>query len=122
MNKEGHCPLRNSISKCSPRCVSDFQCSFNKKCCPNKCGSDSCAPASAVSTGNGYKGSSDGNVYCAGIKCGPLDYSASASQSFRGHNSIFAKIRTNRKDHSRQENSNSNCKKVEVRLIVMATC
>ncbi|XP_043522325.1 waprin-Thr1-like [Frieseomelitta varia] len=71
--KEGHCPLRNSISKCSPRCVSDFQCSFNKKCCPNKCGSDSCAPASAVSTGNGYKGSSDGNVYCAGIKCGPYE-------------------------------------------------
>lgn len=60
LDKEGHCPLRNSISKCSPRCVSDFQCSFNEKCCPNKCGSDSCAPASAVSTGNGYKGSSDG--------------------------------------------------------------
>lgn len=60
LDKEGHCPLRNSVSKCTPKCVSDFQCSFNEKCCPNKCGSESCVSASPVSTGNGYKGSSNG--------------------------------------------------------------
>ncbi|XP_050588548.1 waprin-Thr1 [Bombus affinis] len=70
-HKEGHCPLRNSVSKCTPKCVSDFQCSFNEKCCPNKCGSESCVSASPVSTGNGYKGSSNDDVYCGGVKCGP---------------------------------------------------
>lgn len=55
-DKEGHCPLRNSVSKCIPRCVSDYQCSFNEKCCPNKCGSES-VQASPINTGNGYKGS-----------------------------------------------------------------
>ncbi|XP_017762115.1 PREDICTED: waprin-Thr1 [Eufriesea mexicana] len=71
--KEGYCPLKNSVSKCTPRCVSDYQCSFNEKCCPNKCGSKSCVQASPVSTGSGYKGSSNDNVYCAGIKCGPYE-------------------------------------------------
>ncbi|XP_028525294.1 waprin-Thr1 isoform X1 [Apis cerana] len=70
--KEGHCPLRNSVSKCTPRCVSDYQCFFNEKCCPNKCGSESCVQASPINTGNGYKGSND-DVYCAGIKCGPYE-------------------------------------------------
>ncbi|XP_076162976.1 waprin-Thr1 isoform X2 [Ptiloglossa arizonensis] len=69
-HKSGHCPLRNSVSKCTPRCVSDYQCSSNEKCCPNKCGSESCVTASVVNTGNDYKGSQTG-VYCAGVKCGP---------------------------------------------------
>lgn len=68
----GFCPLKNSVSKCTPRCTTDFQCSFNEICCPNKCGSESCVQASAVSTGNGYKGSNDA-VYCAGVKCGPYE-------------------------------------------------
>ncbi|CAL7952178.1 unnamed protein product [Xylocopa violacea] len=69
-HKEGHCPLKSSVSKCMPRCVSDFQCSLNEKCCPNKCGSESCVQASAVNTGSGYKGSWNEPVYCAGVKCG----------------------------------------------------
>ncbi|XP_076224187.1 waprin-Thr1 isoform X3 [Nomia melanderi] len=56
-SKSGHCPLKNSISKCTPRCVTDYQCSMNEKCCPNKCGTESCADASIFSAGNGYKGS-----------------------------------------------------------------
>ncbi|XP_076162975.1 waprin-Thr1 isoform X1 [Ptiloglossa arizonensis] len=70
-HKSGHCPLRNSVSKCTPRCVSDYQCSSNEKCCPNKCGSESCVTASVVNTGNDYKGSQTEGVYCAGVKCGP---------------------------------------------------
>ncbi|XP_053971407.1 WAP four-disulfide core domain protein 2-like [Hylaeus volcanicus] len=69
--KSGHCPLRNNVSNCTPRCVSDFQCVANEKCCPNKCGTESCVGSSPVSTGNGYKGSDTGDVYCAGIKCRP---------------------------------------------------
>ncbi|XP_029042431.1 antileukoproteinase [Osmia bicornis bicornis] len=69
--KGGHCPLKDSVSKCFPRCVSDFQCSFNEKCCPNKCGTESCVQASLISTGSGYKGSQNDGVYCAGVKCGP---------------------------------------------------
>ncbi|XP_076618956.1 waprin-Thr1 isoform X2 [Colletes latitarsis] len=69
-SKGGHCPLKNSVSKCTPRCVTDYQCSANEKCCPNKCGGESCVEASPFSTGNGYKGSETG-VYCAGVRCGP---------------------------------------------------
>lgn len=91
IDQSGHCPLKNSVSKCTPRCVSDYQCSMNEKCCPNKCGSTSCVEASAISTGSGYKGSQNGEkicyfmniwyiltkfyfsdaVYCGGVKCGP---------------------------------------------------
>ncbi|XP_015189088.1 PREDICTED: WAP four-disulfide core domain protein 18 [Polistes dominula] len=69
-SKAGFCPLKSTIDKCMPRCVSDYQCSGNQKCCPNKCGSTSCVSSSAVNTGNGYKGSSNtGAVICAGVKC-----------------------------------------------------
>ncbi|XP_043271573.1 waprin-Phi2 [Venturia canescens] len=72
--KSGNCPMRNTVSSCTPRCMNDYDCSFDKKCCPNKCGSMSCAQSSAVNTGNdgGYKGSS-GSVYCGGVKCGPYE-------------------------------------------------
>ncbi|XP_015115681.1 waprin-Thr1 [Diachasma alloeum] len=75
-HKGGNCPLRNTVSRCMPTCVSDYQCSFNQKCCPNKCGSMSCAAPSAVYTGSdgGYKGSGrDTGVYCGGVKCGPYE-------------------------------------------------
>ncbi|XP_029173634.1 waprin-Thr1 [Nylanderia fulva] len=77
-HKSGNCPLRNSVTNCTPRCMGDAQCSFNQKCCPNKCGSTSCAQSSAVNTGadGGYKGSSNQNqqaVYCNGVKCAPYE-------------------------------------------------
>lgn len=61
-DKGGSCPLRNSVSKCMPSCASDYQCSSNEKCCPNKCGSQSCATPSSINTGSdgGYKSSSKG--------------------------------------------------------------
>ncbi|KAF7411821.1 hypothetical protein HZH66_000717 [Vespula vulgaris] len=69
-SKPGFCPLKNTIDKCTPRCVSDYQCSSNQKCCPNKCGSTSCTSSNAVNTGNGYKGSpNSGAVICAGVTC-----------------------------------------------------
>ncbi|XP_063988102.1 waprin-Thr1-like [Diachasmimorpha longicaudata] len=71
-HKGGNCPLRNTVSKCTPSCVTDYQCSFNEKCCPNKCGSTSCTSSSAVNTGSdgGYKSSNrDTGVYCGGVKC-----------------------------------------------------
>lgn len=60
LGKAGNCPMRNTVTNCAPRCVSDNQCPSNHKCCPNKCGYTSCAPPSAVNTGSdgGYKGSS----------------------------------------------------------------
>ncbi|XP_076234875.1 waprin-Thr1 [Calliopsis andreniformis] len=72
-SKSGHCPLRNSVARCTPRCVTDYQCSMNEKCCPNKCGTNSCVDASPISTGNGYKGSQRDEVYCAGVKCGAYE-------------------------------------------------
>ncbi|KAM0731987.1 Waprin-like protein [Formica fusca] len=70
-HKSGNCPLRNTVTSCTPRCVGDEQCPFNQKCCPNKCSSTSCAQSSAINTGSdgGYKGSSNQAVYCNGVKC-----------------------------------------------------
>jgi hypothetical protein len=33
------------------RCISDFECSFERKCCPNACGSTSCAESGPISYG-----------------------------------------------------------------------
>ncbi|XP_011306766.1 waprin-Thr1 [Fopius arisanus] len=75
-HKGGNCPLRNTVSRCQPNCVSDHQCPSNEKCCSNKCGSMSCAGPSAVNTGSdgGYKNSGrDTGVFCGGIKCSPYE-------------------------------------------------
>ncbi|XP_011258022.1 waprin-Thr1 isoform X2 [Camponotus floridanus] len=67
-HRSGNCPLRNTVTNCTPRCMNDEQCPFNQKCCPNKCSSTSCAQSSAINTGSdgGYK---DQAVYCNGVKC-----------------------------------------------------
>ncbi|XP_014487667.1 PREDICTED: waprin-Thr1-like [Dinoponera quadriceps] len=67
--KSGNCPLKNTVSNCGTRCMSDSQCPLNQKCCTNKCGYTSCAEPSVVSTGSGYKGSNQQAVYCNGVKC-----------------------------------------------------
>ncbi|XP_018371025.1 PREDICTED: waprin-Rha1-like isoform X1 [Trachymyrmex cornetzi] len=69
--KSGNCPMRNTVTNCTPRCIGDGQCPYNQKCCPNKCGHTSCADTSPVNTGSdgGYKGSSNQDVYCNGVKC-----------------------------------------------------
>ncbi|XP_018400228.1 PREDICTED: waprin-Thr1-like [Cyphomyrmex costatus] len=36
--KTGNCPMRNTVTNCTPRCIGDGQCPSNEKCCPNKCG------------------------------------------------------------------------------------
>lgn len=70
-HKEGNCPYRSSVKECLPHCRTDYDCGFNKKCCPNVCGDTSCATATAFSTGSdgGYKSSYDDVKYCAGVKC-----------------------------------------------------
>ncbi|KAG8036691.1 hypothetical protein G9C98_004013 [Cotesia typhae] len=69
--KSGYCPLQNTVTRCMLRCHSDYECSFNEKCCPNKCGSMSCVSPNAVATGynGGYKGSGDNGVSCGGTTC-----------------------------------------------------
>ncbi|CAH0382034.1 unnamed protein product [Bemisia tabaci] len=47
-SKTGFCPLRLSVTSCAPRCMSDWECGEDRKCCPNICGSMSCAATSAV--------------------------------------------------------------------------
>ncbi|PSN57021.1 hypothetical protein C0J52_01721 [Blattella germanica] len=50
--RSGNCPLKNTVTRCMNRCKTDFDCSSGKKCCPNICGSQSCADASSISTGS----------------------------------------------------------------------
>ncbi|EZA56401.1 hypothetical protein DMN91_010280 [Ooceraea biroi] len=71
-NKSGNCPLRNTVTNCVSRCLSDDQCPSNQKCCPNKCGHTSCTQSTVINTGSdgGYKGSSNNQaVYCNGVRC-----------------------------------------------------
>ncbi|XP_057338228.1 waprin-Thr1 [Microplitis mediator] len=69
--KSGYCPLQNRVTRCMPTCMSDYQCGFNEKCCPNKCNSKSCTSPSPVGTGydGGYKGSGGNDVNCGGSTC-----------------------------------------------------
>lgn len=48
----GSCPIRQSVKSCLPKCLSDFECIGYKRCCPNVCGSMSCADISPVYTGS----------------------------------------------------------------------
>ena len=44
--------MARTISNCINRCKSDFECSFNKKCCVNICGSTSCAESGPIAHGS----------------------------------------------------------------------
>ncbi|XP_067008193.1 waprin-like protein [Anabrus simplex] len=66
-SRAGHCPYTAAVKVCTPRCYNDFECSSGSKCCPNSCGTKSCAHAGAVSFGE--KGNTASNVYCGDRKC-----------------------------------------------------
>ncbi|XP_069699911.1 waprin-Thr1 [Periplaneta americana] len=68
-SKSGHCPLARTVTNCMNRCKSDYDCSFSKKCCPNSCGSTSCADTSPVSTGTGERDNPRNSAYCGNVKC-----------------------------------------------------
>jgi hypothetical protein len=44
--------MARTVTNCFNRCKSDYECSFDKKCCPNACGSTSCAESSSISYGS----------------------------------------------------------------------
>lgn len=48
----GSCPIKDTVKICLPKCLSDFECVGYKRCCPNSCGTRSCADVSPVSSGN----------------------------------------------------------------------
>ncbi|KDR08242.1 hypothetical protein L798_01960, partial [Zootermopsis nevadensis] len=50
--KSGHCPPSRRVTNCFNRCKTDYVCSFDEKCCPNVCGSESCAKSSSISYGS----------------------------------------------------------------------
>ncbi|XP_018903331.1 waprin-Thr1 [Bemisia tabaci] len=71
-SKTGFCPLRLSVTSCAPRCMSDWECGEDRKCCPNICGSMSCAATSAVeSSDKKFDSSNSGGVRCANTMCHP---------------------------------------------------
>lgn len=48
----GSCPIKDTVKICLPKCLSDFECVGYRRCCPNSCGTMSCADVSPVSAGN----------------------------------------------------------------------
>ena len=49
--RSGHCPMARTVTNCMNRCKSDFECSFDKKCCLNVCGTTSCAESGPIAHG-----------------------------------------------------------------------
>jgi hypothetical protein len=58
--KSGHCPMARAVTKCINRCNSDFECSFDKKCCLNVCGTTSCADSESFAHGTDLRDLRDG--------------------------------------------------------------
>ncbi|XP_008482275.1 waprin-Thr1 [Diaphorina citri] len=67
-SKFGNCPMASTVKTCTPKCYSDYECSGNKRCCPNYCGWKSCSDTSPVAHD---KGPSEKVVYCENVKCQP---------------------------------------------------
>lgn len=67
-SKSGHCPMARTVTNCFNRCKSDYECSFDKKCCPNACGSTSCAESSPISYGSDLRDYNE-SIYCDNVKC-----------------------------------------------------
>ncbi|XP_058464212.1 waprin-Thr1-like isoform X1 [Malaya genurostris] len=68
----GQCPLASKVQTCSPKCLSDLDCSTSGgKCCPNSCNYKSCvSPNQLVQGSTGNKGQSSGSgSYCGNTKC-----------------------------------------------------
>ncbi|XP_055625211.1 uncharacterized protein LOC129767934 [Toxorhynchites rutilus septentrionalis] len=69
----GQCPLASKVQTCTPKCLSDLECSTSGgKCCPNTCNYKSCVSPNQLtqsgSSGNKYQSGGAGS-YCGNVKC-----------------------------------------------------
>nr|XP_019548254.1 WAP, Kazal, immunoglobulin, Kunitz and NTR domain-containing protein 2-like [Aedes albopictus] len=72
----GQCPVSSKVQTCTPKCLSDVDCSTSGgKCCPNTCNYRSCVSpnqltqsGSGGSSGNKYQSGGAG-TYCGNVKC-----------------------------------------------------
>ncbi|XP_058838349.1 waprin-like protein [Topomyia yanbarensis] len=69
----GQCPISSKVQTCTPKCLSDFDCSTTGgKCCPNTCNYKSCVSPNQLTQGasSGNKNQSSGaGSYCGNTKC-----------------------------------------------------
>jgi hypothetical protein len=70
-SKSGHCPMARTVTNCINRCKGDFDCSFDKKCCQNVCGSTSCAESGPIAHGTDLRDlrNNQDYVYCDNVRC-----------------------------------------------------
>ncbi|XP_065225163.1 waprin-Thr1 [Planococcus citri] len=66
----GSCPIKQSVKNCLPKCISDYECYGNKRCCPNICNSKSCADVNPGHWGNDDR-QSDEVIICGNVRCQP---------------------------------------------------
>uniref|UniRef100_A0A8D8FAA4 (northern house mosquito) hypothetical protein n=1 Tax=Culex pipiens TaxID=7175 RepID=A0A8D8FAA4_CULPI len=70
----GQCPLASKVQTCTPKCLSDVDCSASGgKCCPNTCNYKSCVSPNQLQQGAGsgsnkYQSGGAG-AYCGNVKC-----------------------------------------------------
>ncbi|XP_055601158.1 uncharacterized protein LOC129750002 [Uranotaenia lowii] len=76
----GQCPVASKVQTCTPKCLSDVDCSTSGgKCCPNTCNYKSCVSPSQLtqSTGGGQSGnkyqSGGAGTYCGNVKCNAFE-------------------------------------------------
>ncbi|XP_050091139.1 uncharacterized protein LOC126574800 [Anopheles aquasalis] len=69
----GDCPAASKVPSCSPKCLTDRDCSSTGgKCCSNGCNLKSCVDRNKLVQG-GDKYSSGSGSYCGSTKCSSFE-------------------------------------------------
>ncbi|XP_058067108.1 waprin-like protein isoform X1 [Anopheles bellator] len=69
----GDCPLPSKVQSCSPKCLSDRDCSqTGGKCCSNGCNLKSCVERNKLTQSGDKYGSGSGS-YCGSTKCSSFE-------------------------------------------------
>uniref|UniRef100_T1DJ53 Putative salivary cysteine-rich peptide n=1 Tax=Psorophora albipes TaxID=869069 RepID=T1DJ53_9DIPT len=67
----GQCPVASKVQTCTPKCLSDVDCSsIGGKCCPNTCNYKSCVSPTQLSNAASKGGS---GAYCGNVKCNSFE-------------------------------------------------
>lgn len=70
----GDCPVASKVQSCSPKCLTDRDCSATGgKCCSNSCNLKSCVERNKLTQGSDKYGSSGSGSYCGSTKCNSFE-------------------------------------------------
>ncbi|XP_055593052.1 uncharacterized protein LOC129744514 [Uranotaenia lowii] len=66
----GQCPVASNVQTCTPKCLSDVECStIGGQCCPNACNYKSCVSSAQLAQIENKYPSEGTGTYCGNVKC-----------------------------------------------------